>query len=784
MNSTDAGGSAPSTTTPGKTWPQRASAWGTVVGAALAHAPESAAYGLIALAPLGPSLAPQAMALALLGAGVANLIASLCGAGRLVSGPRASLALLTAGLLGGLLALQPQQGPRDVLQVLVLLGLGLMAAGAVQAFFGLLRLGSIVKFTPHPVRLGLLSGIGLLLVANALPVLFGHGFGTKLLAGLQGISLGATALGLTAMAGSWWATRARWPVPPVLVGLGLASALFASLQALGVDGAMLGGRVAAPSLPAPWLTQGPAVWPASSDLLRWPVLALLATYALTVATLSSLDTLLAASVLDGRLRTSRDANRELRAQGFANMVAGLAGGQANSPSIPRSLALVLPDGGTRHSTLGYGVAVLVLMLLGSGLLGVLPVAAVGGVLVLQGAQMVAPSLWRTPLALWGASLARKSVGYDRAQRRTLLDNWGVAAAVALNTVVLGLGPAVLIGASIAILLFVRANMRDVVRQVRSAEKRRSLKMRAPEAEALLSREGRRIVILELEGALFFGTADALRSRLESLADGVDTAVLDLHQVPEIDATGARILLETGEDWARRGKVLVAAEWASGDARRRTIEAMVAPGQAKSNAGLQFYADTDSALEDAEDRLLNALGLRPDADRLLSLGETLLGQGLSEKELAALAAQMTTHHYPAQQTLFRAGDPGDAMYVSLRGHIGLRLPGTLRRLASFAPGVSLGEMAVLAHRQRSAEAVAEDDLTVMRLSVEAFDRMRAEQPALAAQVLNNISLHLADRVRVLTSELSGWVARSSARGSATAPELSDELARLSREYGED
>jgi SulP family sulfate permease len=343
-------------------------------------------------------------------------------------------------------------------------------------------------------------------------------------------------------------------------------------------------------------------------------------------------------------------------------------------------------------------------------------------------------------------------------------------AVALSALLFGLGVAVLIGATCAVLLFVRANMRDVVRRVRTGENTRSLKMRPPAVADALRREGRRIAVLELEGALFFGTADALRAQLDSLAETVDTAILDLHQVSEIDATGARILLETGEDWLRRGKQLVAAEWSPTDPRRRSLEVMATPG---SQLGLSFAADTDAALEQAEEHLLARLQLQAGPGQVLALGDTLLGRGLGDADLAVLAAEMSTVHVPAQAVLFRVNDPGDGLYVSVSGHIGLRLPGGTRRLASFAPGVVLGEMAVLSGLPRSAQAVAETDLTVLRLSVDSFERLKRERPALAAMVLHNIALHLADRVRSLTIELSGWVARSSvARPDATSVPLPD------------
>jgi len=321
----------------------------------------------------------------------------------------------------------------------------------------------------------------------------------------------------------------------------------------------------------------------------------------------------------------------------------------------------------------------------------------------------------------------------------------------------GLGSAVLVGAAAAVLQFVRSNMRDVVRRVRTGQTRRSLKMRTPEIARVLEEDGHRIAILELEGALFFGTADELRQRLGGIAETVDTAILDLHLVGDIDATGARILLETGDEWARRGKHLVAAEWAPDDARRRVVAAMATPGGVP---GLTFARDTDAALEDAEQRLLERRRIQVDGTQVLALGDTQLGRGLSAAELAHLAALTETVKLKQGELLFRQGDPGDALYISLCGHIGLRLPGSERRLASFAPGVTMGEMAILDGRPRSAEAVAETDLVLLRLSDRAFEEMKSMQPALAAKLLHNIARHLADRVRTLTGELSGWVNRAS------------------------
>ena len=99
------------------------------------------------------------------------------------------------------------------------------------------------------------------------------------------------------------------------------------------------------------------------------------------------------------------------------------------------------------------------------------------------------------------------------------------------------------------------------------------------------------------------------------------------------------------------------------------------------------------------------------DLLLRHLHALLGP-LEPDALALLQQSLEWLTVPGGHTLMQQGDPGDAIYISVAGEIGLRIPGSTRRLASFAPGVTLGEMAVLQHTRRSAEAVAES-LTIFR-----------------------------------------------------------------------
>ena len=88
--------------TRGGPWRERLATAGTALSSAVTHAPENAAYGLMALAPLGAAFGPVAMGLAMLGSAVACATATTTGSGRLVDDAGAALALLTAGLVAAL----------------------------------------------------------------------------------------------------------------------------------------------------------------------------------------------------------------------------------------------------------------------------------------------------------------------------------------------------------------------------------------------------------------------------------------------------------------------------------------------------------------------------------------------------------------------------------------------------------------------------------------------------------------------------------------------------------
>jgi len=745
--------------------PARAAAWrGAVAGAvttALAQMPFDAIYGTIAFAALGPHYASMAVASALVGSVVAHVVALLAGSRHLVLGLRPATTLLVAGLVATLLAhpaLHGADGAPDVPLLLALVALGVALAGALQLVFGLLKLGSLTKYLPYPVRAGFLNGVAVLLILSGLPLLLGraaasdaHVWQPWAAALAQGLPWGALAVGLvtTIVAARRPLNVGRFAVPGALAGI-VAGILLHRLLGLAVPSWPLSdtlSAVAAAELPgADMLSQWTRIF---ADAPLHGLAAALLAFAFAVALLATLDTFLVISVVDGRLRIRRDGNRELIAQGLANIACALAGGQPSAPAVGRSLINLNAGGRAPASVWLYAGLVAATVWFAPGLLHLIPLSALGGVLIVTGWQLVDE---------WSLHAPRQMLRRDGAgalaprARRTLRDNYIVMLLVTATLIFVGLAEGVAVGVIAAVLLFVRSHTRALVRTVARGDARRSTKVRVPRAVEALDRAGARIALLELEGTLFFGTADELADRVHHLLPEVDFLILGMRRATDIDTTGARLLQDLARDLAQAGKTLIVADLGPHDPRLQTIRAM--GGAALTASSARFEPDVDMALQWAEDRLLERLGVVHPDSAPLPLAQTVLGAGLTPPDLAWLRTQMTERTLAPGEPLFRAGDTGDALYVSLRGEIAIMLPGgSGRRLAVLAPGIVVGEMALLQGSPRSADAVADSALTLLRLDRATFDGLRGERPALWDQLMRNLALHLASRLRSVTSELS-------------------------------
>jgi glutaminase len=130
--------------------------------------------------------------------------------------------------------------------------------------------------------------------------------------------------------------------------------------------------------------------------------------------------------------------------------------------------------------------------------------------------------------------------------------------------------------------------------------------------------------------------------------------------------------------------------------------------------------------------------------------------LTVSEVDLLSVCLVHKRFAAGDTIITAGDPADELYFLVRGTVSVLMTtagGGLRRLATFSPGMTFGEMAVIDRAPRSATIVADTEVECEQLSLEALDGLRQSAPEVCIKLLTNLSRTLSQKLRKANRELS-------------------------------
>lgn len=335
--------------------------------------PASLVVFLVALPlSLGVALASGApVAAGLIAAAVGGIVAGLCGGSAVqVSGPTASLTVVVAGAVH-------QFGWAATCFLTV-------GAGILQILFGVSRIARGALAIAPVVVHGLLAGIGVIIALQQVHVLLGGStVGSpiesvaQLPAGLRSVHHGDLIIGLLVIALliAWKFAPGRLRVVPGPLVAVLAATLLACVLPTPVEHVVLDGSpldaIGLPALPtAGWLAA---------------ILTMV-----TIALIASVETLLSAVAVD-KLRPDQprtDLDRELIGQGAANMTSGLLGGLPIAAVIVRSITNANAGARTRSATVLHGIWILVFAVALAGLVHRIPTAALAGLLILIGVQLI------------------------------------------------------------------------------------------------------------------------------------------------------------------------------------------------------------------------------------------------------------------------------------------------------------------------------------------------------------------------------------------------------------
>ncbi len=713
--------------------------------------PSSIAYGVSIYIVLGSDFVKYGVMAGILGAIAMGLLASaLGGAPRLISAPcgpaaavLSALAIdLVAGKQGGLGLVAPEK-------VLILLTLVALLSGALQLLYGSIGGGRLIKFIPYPVVSGYLSGVGVIIFVSQVPKFLGLPKDLNVWEGLSSPekwSWKGIAVGIVTIVGILVAPKITKAVPATIIGLsagilayfGLGLVAYPDLLRLDHNKLVIGeikGGV------GPIFTALGDRWKALGALQLSDLQALFGP-ALTLSVLLSIDTLKTCVIVDALTRSRHNSNRELIGQGVGNLASAIIGGMPGAGTMGATLVNVNSGGKTRASGVLEGVFVLAVFLLFGNLIAWVPIAALAGLLFVVAFRMFD----------WESFHLLKS-------KTTVLD-FCVIAAVIVVAVKISLIAASATGLGLAILLFIREQIRgSVIRRKAYGSHTSSKKHRLPEEQEALEKFGHLTVACELQGSLFFGTTDQLFTELEPDLKRCRHIILDMRRVQSVDFTAAHMLEQIEAMLTDRGGFLVFSGLPASLPTGQNLQAYFDQlGVMKSTENVKLFDTLDDALEWAEDSILEDQHLlQPDGQEIpLELAEIeLLREFESDQTLSALKLCVEERAVPVGQTIFRRGDEGDELFLIRRGIVRIQLPlegGKHHNLAYFGRGNFFGEMAFLDHGTRSADAVATTATDLFVISRRRFDELSRPHPLLGVKMFARLARALAVRLRRTDGEL--------------------------------
>lgn len=432
-------------------------------------------------------------------------------------------------------------------------------AGVMLLLMGLARLGTFIRFIPHPLIVGFTSGIALIIFSSQVKDFMGlrvaslpADFIGKWQVALQHLdSINFYAVGLavlTIVLIQLW-PRVTHRIPGSLVAIVIAT-LIAQFFQLPVE--TIGSRFGSipNTLPTP-------MWPD----LDFQTIRHLIQPAFTIALLGAIESLLSAVVADGMIASTTRSNIELVGQGVANMGSALFGGIPATGAIARTATNVKNGGRTPVAGMIHAVTLLIIMLFAAPYAEMIPMCVLAGILVVVAYNM---SEWHNFL-----TVMKGPVG-DRAVLLTTF----------FLTVLIDLTVAIQIGMVLAVFLFMRSMTKNSGVKMLNATLAETAREESPDQQEWIPEQG--IEVFEVSGPLFFGAAYKFKEALKLVEAPPKVLIIRMDKVPMIDATGIRILQDVHQQATKQGTKILLAELMPGEVRDELQKARVLFAIGKGN----------------------------------------------------------------------------------------------------------------------------------------------------------------------------------------------------------
>ena len=446
---------------------------------------------------------------------VAGLIVSVFGGSKVqIGGPTGAFIIIIYGII--------QQYGFEGLTIATLL------AGVFLIMFGVLHLGTIIKYIPYPIVVGFTSGIALTIFTTQIKDLFGltmasvpSDFIEKWIAyfgAMPTIDWWSAAVGVGSVAViALWPKMARYnsvlkKLPGSLIAI-IVMTIGALLlkQYMGVTSVeTIGDRFSISNqLPGAQVPE-----------LTWDVIKGLVAPAFTIAILGAIESLLSATVADGVIGDRHSSNTELIAQGFANLASPIFGGIPATGAIARTMTNINNGGRTPVAGIIHAAVLLLIFLFLMPLAQYIPMACLAGVLVIVSYNM---SGWRSFFSIL------------KNPKSDVIVLW----VTFLLTVIFDLTVAIEVGLICACLLFMRRMAETTDVKVISDEinpEEEDSDFQLGNLEHLTIPEG--VEVYEINGPYFFGAGNKFEEIMGALRpQRPKVRIIRMRKVPFVDSTG-------------------------------------------------------------------------------------------------------------------------------------------------------------------------------------------------------------------------------------------------------
>ena len=454
---------------------------------ALALVPEAVAFAFVAgVHPL----------VGLYAAFLVGLITALIG-GRpgMISGATGALAVV-------MVALVAQHGVEYLFATVVLMGL-------LQVFAGVMHWGKFIRLVPHPVMLGFVNGLAIVIFLAQMSqfkvpgtmVDSGHGLG-----GGEWLSGGPLLLMLALVAATmaiiWVMPRLTRVVPAPLAGIGIVAAV---VIGFGLDVPRVGDLASIKGgLPAFHIPMVP---------LNFETFEIILPYAIILAAIGLIESLLTLNLVGEITGRRGGASQECIAQGVANTVTGFFGGMGGCAMIGQSMINVKSGGRTRVAGIAAAVFLLLFILFGSSVIELIPLAALVGVMFMV---VIGTFAWNSLRIL----------------RRVPRMDAFVILLVTVVTVMEDLAVAVVVGVIVSALAYAWNNARRI------------------HATTYVSPEGAKVY--QVQGPLFFGSTDGFSELFDAQTDP-DVVIVDFADSRVVDQSALQAIEAIALKYEGQGK---------------------------------------------------------------------------------------------------------------------------------------------------------------------------------------------------------------------------------------